>query len=36
VDPVEGVLASGKVAQGHLAPVDQIVAQIDAAARGPA
>ncbi len=36
VDPVEGVLASGKVAQGHLAPVDRIVAQIDAAARGPA
>lgn len=29
VDPVEGKLASGKIAQGHLAPVDQIVTVID-------
>lgn len=34
VEPVEGKLASGKVAAGHLAPVADIVAKIDSVARG--
>ena len=36
VEPVEGRLASGRVGKGHLAPVDEIVAAIDALARGGA
>ena len=34
VMPVEGRLASGKVAQGHLAPIEDIIARIDEIARG--
>lgn len=33
IDPVEGRLASGKVAQGRLAPISDIVDSIDAVAR---
>ena len=33
--PVEGRLASGRIGMGHLAPVDEIVADIDAALARP-
>jgi phosphopantothenoylcysteine decarboxylase/phosphopantothenate--cysteine ligase len=33
IEPVEGKLASGKIATGHLAPVEQIVEKIDCVAR---
>jgi len=33
IEPVEGRLASGKVARGHLAPVEDIIAKIEEAAR---
>ncbi len=33
IEPVEGRLASGKVAMGHLAPVEEIVEKIDCVAR---